>query len=271
MLARVCILAISVVTYGSAQSTSFEVASLRSNRSGDVNMGAAAQPGGRFIARNVPLRFLIGAAYDIKDFQILWSNASGIDTDRFDIVANAPKGTLNGFEPLKPMLRSLLISRFKLATHNETRDLPAYELAPAKSGLKLLPAKDATCTAPDPKNPRPRELTPFCDNIRTGKGLVEGYGILMPRLVACLSDILGRPVIDRTGSQAIFDLHLEFAPEEVIADGIPTRGGQPTHNNDPEKPSIFTALQEQYGLRLEKGKGPVQVLVIDHVERPSEN
>jgi uncharacterized protein (TIGR03435 family) len=271
MVVRICILAISVVSYGSAQSTSFEVASVKSNRSGDVNMGAAAQPGGRFIARNVPVRFLIGAAYDIKDFQIVSSNVSCIDTDRYDIVSKAPNGTPNGFEPLKPMLRSLLISRFKLATHNETRDLPAYELLPAKSGLKLLPAKDAACTAPDPKNPRPRELTPFCDNIRTGKSLVEGHGILMPRLVAALSDILGRPVIDKTGSQAIFDLHLEFAPDEVIADGIPTLAGQPTHNNDPEKPSILTALQLQYGLRLEKGKGPVQVLVIDHVERPLEN
>lgn len=104
------------------------------------------------------------------------------------------------------MLRSLLISRFKLAARNEIRDLPAYELVPTKSGLKLLLAKDTTCTAPDPKNPQPRELTPSCDNIRTGKGLVEGHGILMPRLVATLSDILGRFVIDKTGFRAIFDL-----------------------------------------------------------------
>ena len=89
--------------------------------------------------------------------------------------------------------------------------------------------------------------------------------------MATLSDIFGRSVIDKTGSQAIFDLHLEFAPDEVIADGIPTQAGQPTPKTDPQKPSLFTALQEQYGLRLANGKGPVQVLVIDHVERPSEN
>jgi uncharacterized protein (TIGR03435 family) len=270
MFIRVCAIAISVVSYASAQSKSFEVASVKSNRSGDINMGAMAQPGGRFLARNVPVRFLISAAYDLKDFQIVSSNFSWVDTDRYDIVAKAPDGTPNGFDHLKPMVRSLLISRFKLATHNETRDQPIYELVPTKSGLKLLPAKDTTCTVPDPKNQRPRELTPFCDNIRTGKGVVEGHGILMPRLAATLSDILGRSVIDKTGSHALFDLHLEFEPDEVIADGIPTPAGQPTPNTNLQKPSIFTVLQ-QYGLRLENGKGPVQVLVIDHVEQPSEN
>jgi uncharacterized protein (TIGR03435 family) len=154
-------------------------------------MGAAAQPGGRFIAHNVPVQFLIQAAYDIKDFQIASGSFSWINTDRFDITAKGPEGTPNGFEPLKPMLRSRLASRFKLEVHFETRESPILELVAARGGLKVSSPKDVTCVAPDPKNPQPRERRPLCDNIRTAKGLVEAHGIVMPRLSAVLSDVLG--------------------------------------------------------------------------------
>src|SRR5580658_6915334 len=105
---------------GSAQSqtepvpaTKFEVASIKPNVSGGENMGAFAQPGGRFGARNVPLRFLIRGAYDIKDFQIS-GGPTWIESDRYDITARAPEGTPNGFEALRPMLQTLLADRFKL-------------------------------------------------------------------------------------------------------------------------------------------------------------
>jgi uncharacterized protein (TIGR03435 family) len=251
----------------------FEVASIKPNTGGSNDMGAFAQPGGRFGARNLPLRVLIRTAYNVKDFQIISSGSpSWIDTDRYDINAKAPGGTANGFEPLRPMLQSLLADRFKFAFHRETKELPIYELAAAKGGLKLTAPKDSSCVPPDPKSPRPREQMPFCDRIRTGRGLIEAYGITMPRLLAALSDVLGRMVIDKTGFSGIFDGHLEFAPDEAIADAIAGgRAGQPAPATDSAVPSIFTALQEQLGLKVGPAKGPVEVLVIDHAEKPSEN
>lgn len=221
-------------------------------------MGAFAQPGGRFGARNVPVKFLIEAAYDVKDFQIAADAFSWTGADRFDITAKAPDGTPAGFEPLKPMLRSLLATRFKLAVHTETRELPTFELVPAKGGLKTQAPKDASCVLPDPGNPQPREHTPSCDNIRTRKGVIEAWGITMPRLAEALSDTLGRLVVDKTGFTGIFDAHLEFTPDATAADAS-------------EQPSIFSALQQELGVKLDASKGPVQMIVIDSIEHPGDN
>ena len=166
------------------------------------------------------------------------------------------------------MLQSLLADRFKLTLHRETKELPVYDLVAAKGGLKLATPKDGNCTIPDPKNPRPREQFPFCDNIRTGRGLIEAYGVTMPRFLASLSYVLGRVVFDKTGFRGIFDGRLEFAPDEAVA---AANVGQPAPSTDSATPSIFTALQEQLGLKVESAKGPVEVLVIDHAERPAAN
>ena len=221
-------------------------------------MGAMVGPGGRLGAQNVTLRFLIGDAYGVKDFQIVADGSSWTNTDRYDVTARAPEGTANGFD-IRPMVQSLLADRFKLVLHRETRELPIYELVAAKGGLRVTAPKDSSCVIPDPKNPRPREDFPFCDNIRKGRGLIDAYGITMPRLLPALSDVLGRVVVDKTGFKGIFDGHLEFTPDELIADA------------DSKTPSIFTALQEQLGLRAESAKGPVEVLVVDRAERPSVN
>jgi uncharacterized protein (TIGR03435 family) len=220
-------------------------------------MGAFAQPGGRFRASNVPVKFLIEAAYEVKDFQIAARSFSWIGTDRFDIAAKAPAGTPDGFEPLKPMLRSLLATRFKLAVHSETREMAVFDLMPAKTGLRTWPPRDTTCATPDPKSSQPRERTPSCDNIRTRKGVIEAYGITMQRLAGALSDALGRSVVDKTGFTGIFDAHLEFAPDETITGAL--------------RPSIFSALQQELGAKLDASKGPVRVIIIDSVERPSDN
>ncbi len=250
----------------------FEVASIKPNNSGGNNMGAMAQPGGRFGAQNVSLQFLVSMAYGVKDFQIVADGSSWMNTERFDITAKAPDGTANGFEPLRPMLQSLLADRFKLVLHRETKELPVYELVAARGGLKVTAPKDGSCAIPDPKNPRPREDFPFCDNIRKGRGLIDAYGITMPRLLPPLSDVLGRVVVDKTGFTGIFDGRLEFAPDETVADATAgNRAAQPAQAADSAKPSIFTALQEQLGLKVESAKGPVDVLVVDHVERPTAN
>ena len=261
ILAFAAIIACAVSVVTGAQSTErrpeFEAASIKPNASGSDSMGAIAQPGGRFGARNVPLRFLLRATWNVKDFQIVFAGFSWIDTDRYDINAKAPNGTANGFEPLRPMLQSLLADRFNLVVHRETKELPIWNLIAAKGGLKLVAPKDASCVIPDPKNPRPREEMPFCDNIQTGRGLIEAWGVTIPRLLTALSDVLGRMVVDKTGFKGIFDGRLEFTPDETIA--------------DPVTPSIFTALPEQLGLKVEPAKGPVDVLIVDRAERPTAN
>ena len=166
------------------------------------------------------------------------------------------------------MIRSLLATRFNLAVHSETRESPIFELVAAKGGLRLSAPKHSTCVAPDPKNPQPRERRPLCDNIRAAKGLVEAHGVVMSRFAAVLSDVLGRPVVDKTGSIGTFDARLEFAPDEQTVDTV---SGDRVSVTDSQKAPILTALQEQLGIKAQVSKGPVQVIVLDSVRRPSEN
>jgi uncharacterized protein (TIGR03435 family) len=250
----------------------FEVASIKPNASGEPGMRMQMLLGGRLHAENIILRTLILVAYDLRDFQISGGPA-WISSDRYDL--NAKTEGNPTFEQLRPMLQSLLADRFKLAFHREKKEASIYDLTAAKGGLKIAPSKEGSCTIPDQKNPppppSPGEKPPiYCDNLRIGKGRIDAYGILMPRLLNVISDLLGRPIIDKTGFSARFDVHLEFAPDEATVNGPFGQGGG-VPSTDSTTPSIFTALQEQLGGKLESGKGPIEVLVIDHVERPSEN
>jgi uncharacterized protein (TIGR03435 family) len=174
------------------------------------------------------------------------------------------------------LIQSPLADRFKLVVHRETRELPVYDLAVAKSGLKLAAPKSGSCAPRHPNKPpsapRPGER-PVCGNIGMRRGALNGVGITMPFLATVLSCIVGRVVTDKTGLTGAFDIDLSFAPDEAIAD--PNVGGrlagQAPPPGDSAIPSIFTALQEQLGLILKSAKGPVDVLVVDHVEKPSAN
>ena len=131
-------------------------------------------------------------------------------------------------------------------------------LTVAKNGLKIQPAKEGSCSNFDPAkqaglNRKPSE---FCGFLGMGRGSLEATKQSMPDLATAFSFVLGRQVVDRTGLTEPFDIHLRFAPEDAP---------------DSTSPSIFTAVQEQLGLRLESAKGPVEVIVVDQVERPSEN
>jgi uncharacterized protein (TIGR03435 family) len=176
-------------------------------------------------------------------------------------------------------LQSLLADRFALKVHRETKELPIYELTAAKSGLKLPPFKEGSCV--EVAEGAPLALRPPGSNpvIPCGRPLIGFSGTLnaakitMADLTQGLATIMGRPVVDRTGFTGPFDVHLSFLPEAaaglVPPPGMAAPSILPTF--DPDRPSIFAALQEQLGLRLASTKGPVEVLVIDHVERPSEN
>lgn len=173
-----------------------------------------------------------------------------------------------------PMLRALLEDRFGLTTHHETRTVAVYELTAINGRTKLQPFKEGSCITPNPAIPLPPPSSNpiICGGpkVAGGKGqtgVIEFNGVDMNRVVVFLSNILGRPVIDKTGVTGLFNVHLEFALDES------TPGLQlilPASDERPG-PSIFTAVQEQLGLKLNSANGPGEFLVIDHVERPSEN
>jgi uncharacterized protein (TIGR03435 family) len=173
------------------------------------------------------------------------------------------------------MMQALLADRFHLTAHRETRNLPVYTLNVAKSGLKLQPLKEGSCVAFNPGAPivppTPDQL-PACGIARFWISIptvrMQGGKVNMAELARSFSNLLGVTVIDRTGFTGTFDVHLEFGFDDAL-EGLPHPGPMPPADNG--APSIFSAIQEQLGLKLESGKGPVEVLVIDHVERPAQN
>jgi uncharacterized protein (TIGR03435 family) len=243
-------------------SPTFEVASVKPHEPGDQRVMMVAQPGGRFVASNITLRFLIRTAYRVQDDQIVggpgWVNADG-----FDIVAKAdPTAPL---EQYAAMLRALLVGRFELATHVEMRERPVYALVFARSdrtlGARLRPT---ACPSPDQDV---RQSQP-CATIRTGLGQLNLRGAPLAQILQFLAPYVNRVLVDRTGLSGRYDLDLEWTPEQLA----PRPAGAPESSPiDPNGPSIYTAVQEQLGLKLESQKGPVDVVVIDRVERPTED
>jgi uncharacterized protein (TIGR03435 family) len=262
---------------------SFEVASVRPNSSpDDKKMMLGAQPGGRFTAINVPISVLIRSAYGLQEFQLV-GGPEWMSTDRFDIVAKGdrdfpvpvPGGAPN---PAQLMLRSLLRERFKLVLRRETREMPIYALVRARDAGKLgseLKPSTADCEALGAARGRgsapqfkPGER-PVC-GIRMGYGELAGGGFPLSSLASSLVQTVERTVVDRTGLAGNFDFYVKWTPD-TLPPGVSR--DRPFRMNgveiDPSGPSIFTALQEQLGLRLEPTRGPVDVLVVDHVERPT--
>ena len=248
----------------------FEVASVKPNTSGNMLVMIRPPVGGRFTATNARLKMLLGIAYNVKGFEI--SGGPGwADSEGFDIEAKATDSGIS-LDDMRPMLQSLLADRFQLKVHRETKEVPIYALVAAKNGLKVPAAKEGGCTEfkPGDKLPPPPSgrgsggLPPTpCGGFFMSPNHLEGGKISMMQLVNALSNILGQPVADKTGFNGTFDVSLDFSPEGTAL----FRGAQA----DDSRPSIFTALQDKLGLKLESQKGPEQILIIDHAEKPTEN
>lgn len=187
-----------------------------------------------------------------------WSNTQGFDIEAKVAQADVPTLDKMTFEQRRSMFQSILAERFKLVVHHETRELPIYVLSIAKRGSRLKPSAPDDPAAPA----RPRSM--FINN-----GKVTAIDAQLSTLVTVLSRTLGRTIVDKTGLTGNYDFNLEFTPEE----GGPQQSGAEAGGASPadSAPSIFTALQEQLGLKLESAKGPVDVIVIDHIEKPAEN
>jgi uncharacterized protein (TIGR03435 family) len=222
---------------------------------------ARASRHGRFQIMNVTLGLLIQLTYGIQDLRLLGGPA-WINSDRYEVIAKTDRDLT--FDQMRPMLHSLLAERFKLELRSEMRELPVYILAVAKGGLKIQPSKEGSRLTFDPDNPPPHPWINICGGptmrrFPDRRERIDALSVTMPTLIDYISQDVLRPVADNTHFTEKFDLHLEFMPTAAAID--PGTSGVP----------ISTALQEQLGLELKSSKAMVRVLVIDHVERPSQN
>ena len=171
-------------------------------------------------------------------------------------------------------MQTVLEDRFKLKIHRETRQGPVYELALGKGSAKLKPLPDGVCVPPVIGGPLPvlADGQRRCRNMVSPRGAVNMEGGTLTMLADLLGMVLDHPVIDKTGITSYFEIRLAFSPDDSAAPRpLPAEPGASTAVRAPDAPGIFQAIQEQLGLRLVAAKGPVDVLVIDHIERPSEN
>ena len=224
----------------------YEVASIKPDQAGG-RPSVGSGKGGRLTATNATLKTLIALAYDVRDYQIS-GGPNWLGTAGWDIVATPEHPvdpTPDNIDYFRQMLQSLLADRFQLAISREKKELPLYALVVAKDGARLKAVA---------KWQNPTEM-----RVHGGQGQLIGEKVSMTVLTRVLSDIAGRTVTDETGLDGYYDFKLEWRPDET----------QPPALGDP--PSIFTAIQEQLGLKLESQKGLVEILVIDHAEKPSAN
>ena len=252
----------------------FDVAAIKPSSEPMLNyMFVRPQPGGRLTA-TASVKLLVQNAYKLQPFQVAGGPAWA-ESDRFEIDAKAEGGPTR--EQLMEMLRSLLAERFHLQSHTETPELPVYALVVSKGGAQLSVPKDGSCTRIDPASAPvlpPPGTPPPCGRIvvRASPAGVQMLGgeIPLSEFVRVLSTVMGRSVLDRTGLTATYDISVGFTPDSLTA-GLPPNNVVPATPSDSAPPSIVTALQEQLGLKLEATKGAVEVLVIDHIERPTAN
>jgi uncharacterized protein (TIGR03435 family) len=290
----ICVLA-GLVAAAGAVGPEFEVASVKPARSGPRRMagGPGTNSPGQFSCAGVNLKPLLLRAYDLTSYQL--EGPPSIDSDRFDIDAKIPPGTTK--EQFNLMLQNLLVERFGLAVHRETRELPIYELVVAKGGLKLKEAEKAPADAQTPPEPSADGPPPNLHMTRNKDGLpefppgvagmfampVNGVAWVTARmqtianLLSMLQFEIGRPVVDKTGATGIYDFNLRYAHDSAGAGGAGSAASaQPSFGalsaaSDPA-PDLLSAFVGQLGLKLEPKKGPLEILVVDHVNRtPTEN
>jgi uncharacterized protein (TIGR03435 family) len=258
----------------------FEVASVRVNRSSPQGRFFRQQPGGRFEVTNMPLRDLIQFAYQVRNFQVE-GGPDWIGTTSFDIVAKAP----GEVPPVAPgqtspymlMMRALLAERFKLVVRDETREMPIYALALARSDGKVGPQLSVSTTdcaalmkaAQGGAPPAPTDRV-NC-GLRIGPGRLDMGAFGLSEMANALGMLLQRTVVNRTGLTANFDASMKFAPEQLPGMPLPPPGAPGAPPIDPDAPSIFTALQEQLGLKLDSTRGPVRLVVVERAEMPTED
>ncbi len=274
----VAVLLSGAVAIVAAQDNTFEVASVKRNTSAPGNSMLRMLPGGRVSATNFPPRMLITYAYELAQFQLV-GGPDWLMGDGYDVIAKVegnPAPIVPGTGQVDAQhlaMRNLLADRFKLKFHRESREMDVFALVMAKPGgapgPKLTRAKfDCAAAAAEsqrtgtPPSPPAGLEGPIC-SIMGSTGRFRMGGLNSTVMAQMLGQLSGRYVVDRTGLAGAWDFDLTFAQEG--------RGGPNAPAADPDAPSLFTAVQEQLGLKLEATKAPVEVLVIDAIDRPSDD
>lgn len=238
----------SVVTglafHAFGQTLAFEVVSVKPNHSASNNSSSNSH-NGVFTGTNQNLKSLIMRAYLVRDYQV--TGPDWLASERFDIAAKPPAGAKDS--DLGLMLQSMLAERFKLTLHHETRELPVYGVVVAKNGPKFKEVEDTGGTSTN-----------------SNRGNFVGERCSMPTFCAYLARHMDRPVIDMTNLTGVFNLTLHFMPDEGLPPRDDAKAGTEAY------PPLLTALQEQLGLKMEPRKAPIDMLVVDHMDKvPSEN
>jgi uncharacterized protein (TIGR03435 family) len=235
-----------IAALAAASPQAFDVASVKPNNSGSGSTSESTGPG-RITYTNASVNMLIQTAFGVRDFQI--SGGPGwLNSDKYDIVATTGTSKDLSGKELEPYFQALLADRFKLKFHREKKEFQIYSLVlakggGAKTGAKMTPHAGEGDSSTNISN-------------GSGKSTVSARNVSMENFAGILSGRLDRAVIDNTGLPGGYDLKIEWAPDAA---------------GDSGSPSLFTALQEQLGLKLETTKGPVDIIVIDGVEKPSDN
>ena len=243
----------------------FEVASVKVNTSGQALPALPRLTPGRTTLTNIGLRQLINMSHGIQPFQ-LDGLPSWADTARFDITATSPSDA--SVNDLLGMVRSLLADRFQLVTRRDTRQMDVYSVVQVAPGSSKLKLSEADCGAAAGQPITQTSGGPRCQILpMTGRGRVIATGARLSHLANILTNVVGRQVVDKTGLTGPFNVNLTWTPDpgmQARPAGVPAVAPV-----QPDGPSIFTALEEQLGLRLVSGRGPVEMLVVERLEQPA--
>jgi uncharacterized protein (TIGR03435 family) len=272
---RLAVVALVCCTPVSGQAPTFEAASVRPTEAKRPGGDLVFLPGGQLRSSNEVVVQLIAAAYNVPTFRIV-GGPDWIRTEGFDIQARGEATAT--MDHTRLMLRTLLADRFMLRVRTETRDVPIYSLvlarADGRTGPRLRRASPAACAdrGPQPIGGQPGDLPP-CGRLFENPGRFTGRSVSPALLATRLSSIAGRVVVDRTGLTGLFDVDAEWGLTEAqyaeFVQQLPP--GVTPRPFDASKPSLFTALEEQLAVRLQSATGPVEVVAIDSVERPTAN
>jgi len=250
MLKAFLLVCIALVSLRGADAPSFDVASIRPHAPDDANFYVKMPAQGRFTATGSVAKLVVMLAYDVQEAQI----AGGPDwfaKEKWDIEAKSDNPGGHSVEETRRMLQNMLAERFGLRIHRETEQRPAYVLTVGKDGPKFKPAEEGST------------------NVRVGGNSISLERGNLERMTQLLSSALGKPVIDRTGLTALYDLSFKWDDAPVPEGGVTGLDVPAAPGND--HGSIFTAIQDQLGLRLDSQRAPVEVIVVDRIERPSPN